>query len=106
MVFAVDKFSKIFDGVEISDDDENPTILSEFKFPLLVHIHKITISWPEFPALGRKGSMGRMKRVTSKGCENIENCLHVREVDINEFEARDVTIKRFTLCGLGICYEF
>ena len=53
-----------------------------------------------------------MTRVTSRGCENIENCLHVRElredegVDINEFVARAVTIKRFTLCGLGICYEF
>ena len=53
--------------------------------------------------------MGRMTRVTSRGCENIENCLHVGKdegVDINEFVARAVTIKRFTLCGLGICYEF
>ena len=76
MVFVVDIFSKIFDGVEITDDDENSTILSEFKFSPLVHIHKVTISWPKFPALGRRGSRGRMKRVTSKGCENIENCLH------------------------------
>ena len=43
MVFAADIFSKIFDGVEITDD-ENSTILYEFKFSPLVHIHKVTIS--------------------------------------------------------------
>ena len=43
MVFAADIFSKIFDGVEITDD-ENSTILSGFKFSPLVHIHKVTIS--------------------------------------------------------------
>ena len=50
---------------------------SSFSRMAICAIHKVTISWPKFPAPRSGGSRGRMKRVTSKGCENIENCLHV-----------------------------
>ena len=67
------------------------------------------ISRPKFPA-PRQQEAGDGGTVTSRGCENIENCLmHAGKdegVDINEFVAQNVTIKRFTLCRLGICYEF
>ena len=106
MVFAADIFSKIFDGVEITDD-ENSTILSGFKFSPLVHIHKVTISLfpgPNFLLQVAEEAGYGWKEWHPKAVRILK--IVFLGVDINEFEARDVTIKRFTLCGLGICYEF